>query len=364
MSERPIRILLVHPGASWSTCDVYDGLLHGLRTHGAIVEQYRLDTRIPWSVHALRTYWELRKEGEPDLPEPNNHDFMYHAGVGALEMAMRLNADVVLIVSGMLLHPDVVGMMKRAGLRVVCLFTESPYDELKELRYAELLDGGWTNERTSVKHFRLVNPNIGYLPHAWHPLKHYVSSRMNPDLPSHDVVFVGSGFPERIAFFNAIDWTGIDLGLYGNWDPELGLNEQAQACVRSEPISNETASALYRRAKIGLNLYRLYKGSIATRDVEKVTGAESLSPRAYELAACGAFHLSEHRAEVAEKFGALVPTFSNATEAEALMRAWLPKDAERARIAQQLPYAVAQDSWVDRAAVVLTDLKQLYLQAA
>jgi hypothetical protein len=113
---------------------------------------------------------------------------------------------VVLVVSSMLLHPDVIIMMKRAGLRVVVLFTESPYDEEQELRIASMVDGCWTNERTSVPKFRAVNHNSGYLAHAWHPLKHFESARSIGDLPSHDVVFVGSGFSERVTRFNSIDW--------------------------------------------------------------------------------------------------------------------------------------------------------------
>lgn len=363
-ATRALRTLVIHPGASWATADVFYGLVHGLRQHGVWVDQYRLDTRIPWSVKSLHAMWRIRKKTEPDLPKPNQADFMYHAGVGALEMALRYQVDVVIVVSAMLMHPDIVAMMKQAGLRVVVLFTESPYDEEKELAFAKLVDGGWTNERSSVAKFRSVNPHFGYLPHGWHPEKHYVSSRAVGELPSHDVVFVGSGFAERITWFNSIDWTGIDLGLYGSWK-DLGLNKQVTALVRGEPIDNEKAAALYRRAKIGLNLYRTLKGwgrSMGTSG--RITHAESLSPRAYELAACGVFHLSEHRAEVSEVFGDLVPTFSTPTEAAALMRLWLKDDQGRARIAEQLPACVAEHSWVSRAAIVLGDLHRLIHQQA
>jgi spore maturation protein CgeB len=361
MSTRPVRILIVHPGASWSTADVYDGLLYGLRAHGAVVDQYRLDTRISASAHALRSLWREKKKHQPELTKPNTVDIMYHAGVGALEMALRLQVDVVLVVSAMLLHPDVVIMMKRAGLRVVVVFTESPYDEEQELKIATMVDGGWTNERISVPKFRAVNPNMGYLRHGWHPEKHYVSTKMTGDLPAHDVVFVGSGFSERITWFNSIDWSGIDLGLYGTWTG-LGLTKQVQAHVHEGPISNETTSALYRRAKVGLNLYRRSKGW--GKRVERITHAESLSPRAYELAACGAFHVSDDRAEVREVFGDLVPTFSTPTEAAALIRLWLTDDQGRQRVAEQLPACVAESSWVSRAATVLGDLHRLIHQQA
>jgi spore maturation protein CgeB len=356
-----VRILLVHPGASWSTADVEAGLRYGLTHHGCEVIPYRLDQRIQWSHKWLNYMWRQKKKAQPELARPNAADIAYQAGRDALEMALRHQVDVVVVVSAMLLHPDVLVLMKRAGLRVTVVFTESPYDHEQELRTAKLIDGGWTNERSVVDAFRAVNPRVGYLPHAWHPERHYVAARSIGALPSHDVVFVGSGFAERISFFNAIDWTGIDLGLYGTWK-DLGLNAQVRACVQGAQIGNEHAGALYRRAKIGLNLYRTSRGW--GRRAPAITHAESLSPRAYELAACGAFHLSDDRAEVREIFGDCVPTFTTPAEASDLIRRWLADDAGRARVAAALPACVAEASWVDRAKTVIGDLQQLVTSQA
>jgi spore maturation protein CgeB len=220
------------------------------------------------------------------------------------------------------------------------------------LTIAGLVDGCWTNERSAVPAFRTANPNSGYLPHGWHPERHTVNAPML-EVPSHDVVFVGSGFPERIDWFNAIDWTGIDLGLYGTWKG-LGLKKQVRQAIRGDQVNNLLASALYRKAKIGLNLYR-------TRNQQRlrVTG-ESLSPRAYELAACGAFHLSDFRPEVAEVFGDRVPTFRTPAEASVLIRSWLANDEQRWVTAGQLPACVAEASWVQRASTVLGDLQQFF----
>jgi spore maturation protein CgeB len=336
-------------------------LRYGLKLHGCHVISYRLDQRIDFAHKWLHVMWRQKKKVQPEIDKPKTHDVMYHAGVGALEMALRHQVDVVFIVSAMLFHPDVIVMMKRAGLKVVVLFTESPYDEEQELRIAGMVDGCWTNERVSLPKFRAVNPNSGYLPHAWHPERHFLSSRQIGDLPAHDVVFVGSGFSERIKWFNAIDWTGIDLGLYGTWKG-LGLNAQVKASVRGEQISNEMAASLYRRAKVGLNLYRSSRGW--GRNAPSIIHAESLSPRAYELAACGAFHLSDHRAEVTEVFGDLVPTFTTPGEAERLIRQWLNDPEGRARVSSQLPACVAEKSWRERSATVIGDLQVLLHQAA
>jgi len=356
MSGRKLRLLLVHPGASWATAEIFWGLLHGLKFHDVDVVPFRLDQRFTASKAALYWLWRTKKRTEPNLERPNAADLSYHASIGALEMALRHHVDVVLVVSGMLLHPDVLIMMKEAGLRVVMLLTESPYDHDAEMKVAAIVDGGWTNERSVVGAFRQVNPHFGYLPHGWDPLVHRTDVPLDDSVPQHDVVFVGTGFRERYRWFNSIDWSGISLGLYGTWNTRL-LNKQVRKCVTVGPIANEKATLLYRRAKIGLNLYRTSQGW--GPNAPSINHAESLNPRAYELAAVGTFSISDYRSESAEVFGELVPMFRSPIEAAALIRLWLADEAGRQRIAAALPARVAEASWVHRTKTVLGDLHQL-----
>jgi len=325
------------------------------------VVQYRLDQRLDDSRAALHYRWRRLKKTQPDLEKPNAVDMSYHASIGALEMALRHHVDVVIVVSAMLLHPDVLVMMKQAGLRVVVLFTESPYDHDSEMKVAQIVDGGWTNERSVVKTFRAVNPRFGYLPHAFNPMVHRTDLPIDDSVPSHDVVFVGTAFRERVRWFNSIDWSGIDLGLYGSWEKSR-LNPQVRKCLQGGPISNDQATLLYRRAKIGLNLYRTSQGW--GPDAAQIAHAESINPRAYELAACGTFFLSDYRSESAEVFGDSVPMFRSPIEAAALIRRWLADDAGRARLAAALPARVAEASWIHRTKTVLGDLQQLLSLAA
>jgi hypothetical protein len=351
-----MKLLLLSPGASYSTADVEAGLRYGLEHHGVQVIQYRLDHRIRRAQMWLKGAWKAVRKTDPTFEKPNVADVFFQAGIGALEMALRHQVDCVLVVSGMFLHPDVVILMKRAGLRVTVLMTESPYDD-QELRLAGLVDGCWTNERTSVSAFQNVNANSGYIPHGWHPDRHKPGPQPgDEDVPSHDVVFVGTGFRERINFLKAINWTGIDFGLYGSW-AMLPSTHRLRQHLRGGCIDNVQAAALYRRAKIGLNLYREYKGW--NKQEVRVAYAESINPRGYELAACGAFHLSTYRAEVADVFGNLVPTFSHPTECAALMRAWLADPDGRTQVALSLPARVAEASWTERASRIIGDLQTL-----
>lgn len=356
-----MTILLIHPGADHSTADVEAGLRAGLERAGVRVIQYRLDGRLDAAKAVLQTAWKRARKAQPTLEQPTWADVVYQAGIGALERALRFQVDAVVVVSGILLHPDVVILLRRAGLPVAVALTESPYDAEPELALARLADHVWTNERTSVAAYASACGSASYLPAAWAPDRHGTPTDPDLSLPAHDVVFVGSGFPARIAFLEAIDWTGIDLGLYGTWQT-VGRRSPLKKFIRGGVTPNATAVSLYRNATLGLNLYR---GSVCV-DGQMIVAApgESLNPRAYELAACGVFTLSASRAESGEVLGDLVPQFHTPAEAERLIRFWLGADqaADRARIAAALPAFVAGHSWSDRALTVIADLHSLLMR--
>lgn len=313
-----MRVLLVHPGSKWSTADVESGVAYGLRMLGVTV---------------------------------------IRCGIGtALEVAKLQKVDAVILVTAIRHKPAEIQALLDAGLCVTVVLTESPYEPEAELRIASQVAGCWTHERAFLPSLRLVNPQSAYLPHAWHPGVHVPEPQPGDDaVPAHDVVFVGSGFRERIAWFNAIDWTGINLGLYGIWDG-LGLKPQVEACVRGGPISNVKVAALYRRAKIGLNLYRHLDSGLGPDVPERRVTAESLNPRAYELAACGTFQISEARAEIGDVFEFYVPTFATSTEASPLIRDWLPFVRQRYVDGAECRAHVAGSSWVNRAEQMIANL--------
>jgi hypothetical protein len=342
--KRGMRILCVHPGATFSTHDVFVGLTEALKEQGHQIYDYALDARIETSGRWLTYCW---KRGGKTADRPGPPDILYHAGEQLVARALRVMPNWVIVVSGMFLHPDVLVLMQRARIRVACLFTESPYDDPQQERLLPWLQLAWTNERLSAKTW-----GIGYLPHAY---RLGVHAPQSPDesLPAHDVVFVGTGFQERIDLLETVDWTGIDLGLYGTWEM-LGSRNGLRQYLRGGCQDNATTAALYRRAKIGLNLYRTSRGW--GRDTDKIAAAESMNPRAYELAATGCFSLSQHRAEVQEVFGSAVPTFNGSDELGSSVRYWLGHETERQEVAARLPSLVQGHSWTDRARIVEQDL--------
>jgi spore maturation protein CgeB len=346
-----LRILLVGAGAAYSTRDVETGYLHALRAAGADVHLYDLGARLSLSRQWLHKLW--RAKGRVENERPSWPETIYRGSIEALEMALRFQVDWVLVVSGMYFHPDALILMRRAGLRTAVLFTESPYEDVKQACVAGLVDRCWTNERTSVPVLAQANPQVRYLRHAYDPKRHQPGLGLDVDVPAHDVVFVGTGFRERIETLMSVNWKGIDLGLYGEWGL-LGPTSKLRQYVRGGPVGNQTTAALYRRARIGLNLHR--SSVTFGRTVPRIDGAESLNPRAYELAACGVFSISDYRAELPETFGDSVPTFTLG-ELEDVLRAYLVDSPARRKRARQARGDVEPHTFAARAAQLVSDLE-------
>lgn len=349
------KILQIHPGASWSTADVHNGLRFGLSALGVRTSNYQMDVRIARSGHWLNYNWRKSKLAPED--KPNARDIGYHASIGALERALRHEPDWILIVSAMYFELEVVKYLRRCGFKIAVLLTESPYDDLKQAEFIRNVDIAWTNERSSVARLQAAAPRtrVRYLPPAWHPMVH-VPMALPEDAVRHDVCFVGTAFPERNELLAKVRWPTENVGFYGHWTTLHGRS-RLRRFVRDGVVDNERAAWLYRGTKVNLNLMRKRVGFGSTDPADEVI-AESVNPRCMELAALGCFFVSDPRPELDELFGNLVPTFSSAEELSELLRRWLDpsEDARRRDFGGLLTRFVQGHSWVDRARTIVEEL--------
>jgi spore maturation protein CgeB len=349
-------ILVVHPGASYSVADVYTGMVPELQKLGVEIHEYDLGSRLDISGRFLHMIYRLQKRADPTLNKYTPADVIYKASIEILERALRFDVDGVLVFSGMFVAGDAFVLLKRAHVRTAVLLSESPYDVEKEARILPWVDVAWTNERSSVAQLRKSNPNVNYMPHAYNPEVHRPEDpdeAATVDVPAHDVVFVGSLFAERVDLLAQVDWTGIDLGLYGEWSG-LPSRHKLRKYLAGGIVDNRYSAALYRKAKIGLNLYRESIGW--GRNAPRITHAESMNPRTLELAACGCFQLSQWRSEISETFGIWVPTFEDVTEMERLIRYYLEFDGQRELHARKAMDAVQGHTFAARAQTIVDDL--------
>jgi len=345
-----MKILALNPGSSWSTIDLYTGYTAAWREQGHEVTEYLLDRRIVAANLWLNYQW--RRTGKQCI-RPTSNDVCYLASFESVIQALAHDVDWVVNFSCLQFHPGVFHAIRKAGVKCAALLTESPYQDAEQVYWAAMANVAFTNERTSVDVFRPHNEHVHYLPHAYDPAKHHPGVE-GPEAAAHDVVFVGTDWPERVALLSAVNWEGIDLGLYGLWKA-LGSRHRLRRYVRHGMVDNAMAAALYRRAAIGLNPYR--QSVSLKHDRGLVTTAESINPRAVELAACGCFSLSDNRAEGREVFGPLVPTYETPAELEELIRYYLAHPQERADMAAALPATVQDRTFAALGQRIITTLE-------
>ena len=317
-----MKVMLVWPVAEFSIWDVAQGYRHALgRLLGeANVKDYFLNKRSEYHRRAMPA---------AAATETNVAKF---ASESVLTEAMYFGADVVIVVSGLSFHPIGFWLLEKAGIPAAAILTESPYDDLPQAQWAHtgiehLIV--FTNELRSAERYRW-----NYLPPAYDVDVHRPVPPNAEDVC--DVLMIGTGWADRQAILEGVNWDGIDLRLYGVW-PELKEDSPIHKFMQPLMVKNSHTPWMYNGARICLNFHR------------KAEGAYSINPRAYEIAACGGFQLSDPRPECWQVFGDSVPTFTTSGELENLIRHYLANESERRELAAKSLAAVSRHSFDQRA---------------
>lgn len=332
-----MKVFVIHPGAAWSTADVYTGVVAGLcALPGVDVVEGRIDSILNWYDTMIGLGVQAGALSDQAYrTQTLNRQRM--ASAHMLQAILEEWPDLVISVSGHNFHLQDADLVRKVGIKTAVLLTESPYFGDLEAQIARRYDVAFTNERRSTARL-----GAHYLPHAYNPQVH------TPDGPQGfptDALFVGSLFDERRALFNAVDWTGVNF-LWRGHD---------MSDTPSNLAPNAEAAALYRSAKIALNHHRTTTSHGSGQHIA-ADEAESLGPRAYEIAACGAFQLmDDSRPERFAVFGDTAPTYraGDAADLERQVRHWLARPDARAEVARAMHAAVQPHTWVARAAQML-----------
>lgn len=330
-----MKILLIWAAADWSIYDQSMGYKHAFEALGHDVKVFNTVRRIEFWTEALQHWGQLTGQTKAGIEQ-----ILREACDWALIEAAYYQPDLVLITSAMGFHPNAAQLLRAHGYHVAVAFSECPYDDDKHIEFAQAVDYVFVNDRVSVPRLSAVCPNTWYLGTAYDSMVHYPQE----PLGSADVLFVGTGFPERQRLLAAVDWSGINLELWGFWDYGPATLQEALRPYVHTPITNDETARRYCGAKIGLNLYR--EG-----------GGESCNPRAYELAACGTFQLAQDSSlEAHEIFGDTIAYFKDAADLERKIRYYLAHPAERATMAAEARARVLGHSYQDRVQTMLAHL--------
>jgi spore maturation protein CgeB len=295
--------------------------------------------------------------GEPDpggflklrkALDPEQAKMLAVEGLGAA--IWKAQPDILLLICGFFVPPEMLDHARRTGTRVVIIHTESPYEVDRELALAAHADLNLITDPIHLGRFLEVAPTV-YAPHAYRPAIHH-PAEPDPKLTA-DLAFVGTGFGSRRAFFELMLKAGgfenRDIMLAGNWAGVTPGNPLHPFIGTDNPehcVDNDVTARIYQSSRVGLNLYRREHNP----DADAVGYA--ISPREVEMAACGMFFLRDPRPEGDEAFGSL-PTFSGPQEASDLLGWYLDHPAERATAAQSAREAIADRTFRNSAIQLL-----------
>lgn len=346
-----MRVLVVHPGVAYSVSDVYRGWVRGLTDAGCEVRTYNLDERLEFFERAIIVEHHDLKVGDAVPTESKilkrltPEEACRAASENILATAFKWWPELVVVICATFTPPDVLQSLRNRGMKVVCVFTESPYEDDRQIGQAPFCDVALINDFVTLEQWREVNPRTYYGPHAYDPTIHHPG----PSDHKSDVCFVGTGFGARGEFIDRVDWDGIDLWLGGGmWQTEKDQT-LAGLVVDNELVDNERTADIYRGSKVGFNLYRQDANS-----PDLVHGG-AIGPREVEMAACGLFFARDPRPEN-EELWPFLPSFTDPRELGDIIRRYLNRPAERAELAERARLAIADRTFEQHARKLLSIL--------
>jgi spore maturation protein CgeB len=172
--------------------------------------------------------------------------------------------------------------------------------------------------------------DVRYLPMAADPSVHRPLELTQTERAEYgsDVSFVGAGYANRREIFPRLlgrDWT---FKLWGNeWDGATELTSVLQR--NGARIDTDTCQKVFNASAVNLNLHS-WAGTGLDPD------GDFVNPRTFELAACGAFQLTDRRSLMSDLFTeSEVATVSSSDELPAKIARWLREPEQRVAMAAQ-----------------------------
>ena len=335
-----MRALVVHPGPEYSVADVHRGWVKGLTDIGVDVREYNLHDRLNYFAAAYQ------KTLDGDYVKVHTKEEVVHLAAGGIKQACYdWLPDLVIVVSGFFVHRLLVEIMRNRHRAVVCVMTESPYEDDRQVLQAADFDAVVLNDPTNLERFLEVNPKSLYLPHCYDPDVHHPGES---DFKA-DCSFVGTGFPSRVEFMRQVDWSGIDLALAGNWKD---VPDDIAEYVVHDPedcLPNDRTADVYRGSATSFNLYR----TEAQRP--DLSDGWAMGPREVELAACGTWFARQSRPEGDDLFP-MLPIFETPAELGDQIRWALTHETERQSAAERARAAISDRTFDANAKRLLSAL--------
>ncbi|MFO0730010.1 MAG: DUF3880 domain-containing protein [Nitrospiraceae bacterium] len=193
---------------------------------------------------------------------------------------------------------------------------------------------------------------VHYLPMAADPSVHRPLELTEAERQRYgaDVAFVGAGYANRRQLLPSLIGHPWSFKIWGNeWDGATDLLPALQ--LGGARIDTETCMKVFNATRINVNLH-------STTGLGLDPQADFVNPRTFELAACGAFQLVDHRSLLDDVFSSEeVSSFREFREVPGMVPKWLLDDAARTAMAARAKARVsAEHTYVHRMSELLAQV--------
>jgi len=347
-----MRILLIYPGHLFSTFDVCAGYDRALQN----IDGMELGA---FAYHSALSFYkdasDIYRANNPDVDMPEGA-YIALASERVAVQAAEFKPDVALVVAGLAFGRRGYELLAAMNIPVAIILTESPYLDEIQANMARKTNARalFTNDRASVG--RLAEDTgvrTVYLPHSYDPERHRPQDP-NPARAS-DLFFHGTLWPERKALFAELEGLPYRMHL-GGLDPALMSSTSTPGMM-----DNAMLPSWYSSAAISLNHHRTFIGRGVPNEHIEAGSAYSLGPRAFEIAASGAFQLCDDtRQELSEVFGDSVATYHDAHDLRERVTYYMQHPAERREMAAESRRRVEGCTFETRAkSIVIPTLEEV-----
>jgi spore maturation protein CgeB len=162
------------------------------------------------------------------------------------------------------------------------------------------------------------------------------------------ISFMGAGYPNRRKFFAGL--LDLPLAVWGTeWELNTPLGQRVKNANRR--MAPEEYVKIFLASGINLNLH----SSISHPGIDQMK--DFVNPRTFEIAACGAFQLTDHRDELPEMFkiGEEIEVFHTVEELRDKIAYYLPHPEKREKIAHAgMRRVLKEHTFVHRLAAMMS----------
>ncbi|MDH5562918.1 MAG: DUF3880 domain-containing protein [Nitrospirota bacterium] len=293
-----------------------------------------LGHRVSWVDHSLHApgYQHLNTIGNDRLRMTVQQRFSDTLGIISLAHLAEDPPDIVLAMSQAPLSMAVLEQMRRKKVLTAMWFVEN----FRHLTYWQQMIDGYDfwfvmQQAACVEAFKQAGASqVSYLPLAADPTIHQPIALTPQEQQEYgaDVSFLGAGYRNRREILPTLlghEWT---FKLWGNeWEQAGVLQHVLQR--NGARIDTSTSVKIFNGTTVNVNLHS-YTGLGLDPD------GDSVNPRTFELASCGAFQVIDHRTLLPELFDESMMGVIRTSEALApAVRSYLHEPEQRRNMAER-----------------------------